>query len=87
MTTETITPTDAVATIKSMQPDLAKFQVRRRGYVDWKFSELSAYLGYQGAVDYAESVRRWVDFDKYKECLLITTYTAFLEAERQTTAQ
>ncbi len=78
------TAADAVATIKSMQPDSSKFRVRRRGYVDWKFGELSAYLGYQVAVDYAESVRRWVDFDKYQDCLLITTYSAFLEAERQT---
>lgn len=78
-----ITPEAAISIIKAMRPDTTKFQVRRRGYVDWKFGELAAYLGYQGAVDYVASVRRWIDFDKYEESLLITSHTAFLEAEKQ----
>lgn len=75
--------TDAVDTIKAFQPDRNAWQVRLRGYVDWKFSELARYRGYPAAREYAESMRRWVNFaSKYQDCLLNTTYTAFLEAEK-----
>lgn len=80
-----VSPAEAVAKIKAMQPDSTKFCVRKCGFVDWKFGELAAYRGYAAAVDYVESVRRWRDFSKYQDCLLIQTYNAFLEAEKSTT--
>lgn len=83
--TAPIPATEAVARIRAMQPDRTRFVVRRRGYVDWKFGELAAYLGYQAAGEYVETVRRWYDFEKYRDCLLITTHDAFLEAAGQYT--
>jgi len=75
---------EAVARIRAMLPDAAKFCVRQHGYVDWKFGELAAYKGYAGALEYVQSVLRWIDFEKkYSDCLLITTFRAFQDAEQQ----
>ncbi len=82
---ESIDTSTAVILIRSMQPDVTKFCHRQRGFVDWKFGELAAYKGYCGALEYVQSVLHWVDFEKkYADCLLITTFRAFQEAERQT---
>lgn len=72
----------AVETIKNFTPDASKFLVRNRGFVDYKFSELARYRGYQAACVYAESVLLWHDIEKYRDCLLITSYEAFRAAER-----
>lgn len=72
----------AVAEIKAMQPDTTKFLIRQRGFVDYKFSELARYRGYQAACIYAESVLRWHDIEKYRDCLLITSYEAFRAADK-----
>lgn len=83
---EMLSSAAAVAYIKAQIGDNSKFKVRNRGFVDWKFGELAEHKGYIEAVRFIESVRRWHDYDeKYKgECLLDKTYTAFLEAEKQT---
>lgn len=74
----------AVATIKAYKPDRTAWQVRAGGYVGWNFGELARYLGYPAARQYAESVRLRVDYAKYQDTLLNTTFSAFLEAEKQT---
>lgn len=79
-----MTPIEAVVHIKSQIGNPAKFKVRKRGYVDWKFGELCEYQGFARAREYIESVRRWHDFEsKYTDCLLETTYEAFLKAESE----
>lgn len=78
-------PATTVATIKAFEPDASAWQSRVGGYVGWKFSELARYKGYAFARDYAERMRHWVDFErKHQGCLLNTTFSAFLEAEKQT---
>lgn len=80
-----ITAHEAVIHIKAQTGNPDKFKIRKRGYVDWKFGELSEYQGYTRARQYIESVRRWHDFrEKYSDCLLETTYSAFLAAESLT---
>ena len=64
-----------------------KFQIRQRGYVDFKFGELAEYLGYRSALDYVTRMRTmWHDYEKkYQgQCLLDTTYTDFLNASNST---
>lgn len=72
--------TQAITLLKSFTSDPSKFLVRQRGFIDYKFSELARYKGYEAAIQYAESVRRWHDFERYKDCLLETSYAAFLVA-------
>lgn len=75
---------DPVSTIKAFTPDPTKWRRIGRGYIDWKFGQVAEYLGYQGAVDYVATMRRWHDFDKnYTECLLNTSFTAFQEAQKE----
>lgn len=68
-----------ITKVKNSKPNQQKFVTRKRGFVDYKFSELADYLGFDGAVDYAETVRRWFDFANYKNCMLEKTYQAFLD--------
>lgn len=76
--------TEAAAQIRAMQPDPTKFIRVGRGYVDWKFSQVAAYLGFEGARAYAESMRGWHDYErKYKGCLLDSTYADFIQAETE----
>lgn len=80
--------TDAIAHIRALQPDPAKFIRWGRGFVDWKFSQVAAYLGYHAARDYAERMRRWHDYrTKYQGCTLDKTFQDFLEAETSITHQ
>lgn len=73
------TAQDAIEQIRAMQPDPSRFIQTQRGFVDWKFSQVAAYLGYERAREYAETVRRWHDYEgKYKGCLLDITYQDFL---------
>lgn len=59
----------------------AKFIRQGRGYIDWQFSQVALYLGYDSAKEYVATVKRWHDYDKnYTDCRLITTHTRFLEA-------
>lgn len=74
---------EAVEYIRSQRGDTSLFKVRKRGYIDWKFSELAAYKGYDAAIQYADSVLRWFDAEKYADCLLITSYNAFRAAEAE----
>lgn len=84
----TLSAEKALYYIKSQYGDTAKFKIRLRGFVDWKFGELSEYLGYEKAREYAESMRRWWDYGaKYQGCLLDTSYAAFLEAEKEFSQQ
>lgn len=76
------TAREALDHIRSLQPDPSKFIQWGRGYVDWKFSQVAAYLGYAKARDYAETMRRWHDYkEKYQGCPLDRTYQDFLTAE------
>lgn len=72
----------AVETIKNFTADPSCFLVRTRGFLDYKFSELARYRGYEGACQYAESVLRWHDADKFSDTILVTSYAAFRAAER-----
>jgi hypothetical protein len=77
------TDTKAAAQIRAMQPDSSRFIQQGRGYVDWKFSQVAAYLGFEGAQYYAEAMRRWHDYhSKYEGCTLDRTYQDFLCAEK-----
>lgn len=79
---------DPVAIITAFTPDPTKWRRVGRGYVDWKFGQVAEYLGYQAAVDYVNTMRRWHDFEaKYQDCTLNTTYTAFCEAQKEITCQ
>lgn len=70
--------------LENLHPDASKFQVRKRGFVDWKFSELCHFKGFADAVQYAETMRRWVDFNqKYTDCLLNVSFEAYLEAVKK----
>ena len=73
---------EAVEYIKSCKGDPAKFRLRPRGYVDWKFGELCEYLGYDRAGEYVQRMERmWWDFElRYTDCLLVTSYREFLNA-------
>lgn len=81
-----MTPTpDAIARIRSMQPDPGRFIRHGRGFVDWKFSQVCAYLGYEKGRAYAEAMRRWHDYrDRYEGCNLDKSFQDFLEAENST---
>lgn len=70
----------ALAHIKSCTGDPTRFKVRARGYIDWKFGELAEYMGYEAALQYAESAIRWYD-RKARGSLLEASFFAFLEAE------
>lgn len=74
--------------IRALTPDPTKFiRPTARGYVDWKFSQVAAYLGYPAARQYAEAMRRWHDYaDKYRGCILDQTFTDFLTAEAREAA-
>lgn len=75
---------DPVAIIKAFQPDPTKFRRQGRGYIDWRFGQVAEYLGYEGALAYVESMKRWHDFERnYSQCLLHTSYQAFLEAQSE----
>ena len=79
---------EALAHIRSLQPDPSRFIQWGRGYVDWKFSQVAAYIGYAAARDYADTMRRWHDYQaKYQGCTLDRTYQDFLEAETSITNQ
>lgn len=83
MKNEPMTSAQAVAHVKAQTGNPDKFRVRHRGFVDWKFGELSEYLGYAKACDYIHSVRRWHDFiSKYADCLLERTYADFVAADK-----
>lgn len=70
-----------VETIMSFQPDPSKFRQQGQGFVDWKFGQVAEYLGYAGAIEYVKTMRRWWDFElKYTDCLLNTSYEAFLKS-------
>lgn len=70
-----------IDTLQTLAPNPAKFQRKGRGYVDWKFSEVCAYLGYQAALEYVATMQRWHDFDKkYTDCELNTTYLRYVDA-------
>lgn len=76
------TASEALATIRALQPDPTKFIRYGRGFVDWKFSQVAAYLGYTQAREYAEAMRRWHDYrSKYQGSTLDRTYQDFLTAE------
>ena len=80
----------AVSLIRAMQPDPSKFVQRARGAVDMTFGQLAQYAGYKSAVEYIETARRmWWDWQsRYAgKCLLDTSYTAFLEAEKSMPCQ
>lgn len=81
-TVSPLSPEKAVHYIKSQCGNSSRFKIRARGFIDWKFGELAEYKGYTGATQYAEAVLAWHDFDKYRDCLLVTSYTAFLEADQ-----
>lgn len=70
--------THDIAHLQTLTPDPAKFIRQGRGYVDWKFSQVCAYIGYTAAVEYAQAMRRWASYERaYKGCLLDTTYATF----------
>jgi len=72
-----------VTVIKNFQPDPTKFRQQGQGFVDWKFGQVAEYLGYAEAVRYVETMRRWWDFElKYTNCLLNTSYEAFLKSSQ-----
>lgn len=72
---------EAIQTLINAQPNPKNFIHRGRGYVDWKFSELCLYHGYQSAKEYVFTMRRWHNFEThYSNCLLETTYVAFQQA-------
>lgn len=76
------TARQALDHIRAMQPDPSKFIRWGRGFVDWKFSQVAAYLGYAKAREYAEAMRRWHDYhSKYEGCPLDRTFQDFLCAE------
>ncbi len=74
----TVTP-EIIAKIKNTQHNADKFVQRPRGFVDWSFSELCAYKGYEPAVDYVNGMRRWYNYEtQYQgKCLLDITYSSF----------
>jgi hypothetical protein len=75
-----MTEEQAIAAIQTATPNPNNFVRRGRGYVDWKFSEVALYLGYQAAEEYVATVRRWHDFEtKFAECELIKSHSRFLE--------
>lgn len=79
-----MTPAEAVQHLRAQRGDPTKFKQRKRGYVDWKFGEVCEYLGFDRALAYVHSMLSWYEFEqKYADCLLHTTYRAFLEAEKQ----
>lgn len=48
-------------------------------------SQAAAYLGFEAAEQYAESMRGWYDYEaKYKGCRLDETYQQFLDTEKET---
>ena len=70
--------------IKAFTPDPCKFRQHGRGYVDWKFGQVAEYLGYQGALEYVQTMQRWYNFHTaYSDCLLNTSFMAFKEAETE----
>ena len=70
--------------IKSYTGNPERFIPQGRGFVDWRFGQVAEYLGFERAQAYAESMRRWYNFEShYTDCLLNTTYEAFLEAEKE----
>jgi hypothetical protein len=76
----------AIQTILQAKPNPKNYITRGRGYVDWKFSELAIYQGYQAATEYVKSMRSWYNFNThYSDCLLETSYCAFQQALNQTT--
>jgi hypothetical protein len=77
-----LTPTEAVAHIMRQVGDPTKFRNRHRGFVDWKFGELAEYRGYQGALDYVATMRRWYNYaTAYKgQCLLDESFELFQES-------
>ncbi len=79
-------PAEAVEYIKSCTGNPAKFRLRPRGYVDWKFGELCEYLGYERAGEYVEHIREmWWDWEvRYGDCLLARTYEEFLKVQSTT---
>jgi hypothetical protein len=72
-----------VETIKAFTPDPTKFRQHGRGYVDWRFGQVAEYLGYEGAIEYVATMRRWHDFKKFEDCTLNQTFIAFQEAEKE----
>lgn len=74
-----LTPAEAVAHITSQLGDPSKYRQRQRGFVDWKFGELAEYKGYQGALDYVATMRRWYNYTaNYKgQCLLDQSFELF----------
>jgi len=73
-----------VQIIKAFQPDPTKFRQQGRGYVDWRFGQVAEYLGYQGALEYVNTMRRWWNFaTQYQDCTLNQTFIAFQEAEKE----
>lgn len=76
---------EAIARIRAMQPDPRRFIQHGRGFVDWKFSQVCAYLGYEKGREYAESMRRWCDYPtRYEGCNLDKSFQDFLDAENST---
>lgn len=74
----------ALERIRAMQPDPARFIQWGRGFVDWKFSQVCAYLGYEKGRAYAEAMRRWHDYHtKYRDCNLDKSFQDYLDAEQQ----
>lgn len=70
--------------IRDFRPDPAAYIQNGRGFVDWDFAQVCAYLGYEEGERYARSMRRWYNYERqYKGCNLDITYGEFLAAVDQ----
>lgn len=79
-----MTLSEIVTLIRSLRPNPAAFIQQGRGFVDWEFAQVCAYLGYDEAERYASSMRRWYNFQRqYAGCTLDITYGEFLAAVDQ----
>lgn len=77
----------AIRSLMALTGDASRFRNTQRGFIDWKFSELCAYKGYQEARIYAESIQRWVNYKELfqGQCALDITFKAFEEARKSFT--
>jgi hypothetical protein len=73
-------PIDPVDYIRACKADPSKWIERKRGFIDWKFSEVAEYLGYDDAHEYCQKMMRWYDYAKKYQgrCLLDVSYHQFL---------
>lgn len=72
---------EIVHAIQSLQPTPSAFIQQGRGFVDWDFSQVCAYIGFEAAERYALNMRRWYDYQRrYKGCNLDVTYSEYQQA-------